>query len=145
MLFCLFDLLTMDDLYRELILDHYHYPRNFGSLKKPDAAFEMNNPFCGDEIRVEVKQIVNSKQQTVLHQIAFSGQGCAISIASASLLTEYVKDKQIQDLRRLTKDDIVKLLLVPLTPIRLKCALLSLEVLQKALVLLQNHGRSNSK
>ncbi|HLB60170.1 MAG TPA: SUF system NifU family Fe-S cluster assembly protein [Patescibacteria group bacterium] len=119
----------MDDLYRELILDHYKDPRNFGSLDSPDASHEEDNPLCGDRIRMEIK-LSNDK----LSAVRFSGEGCAISMASASLLTEAVDGKKIKDLQRLDKDDIVSLLGNPiLTPTRLKCALLPLEVLQRAI------------
>ncbi len=117
----------MDDLYRELILDYYKNPRNFGRLAHPTHAFEMSNPFCGDRIRMEAR-VVNDR----IKGIAFSGSGCAISMAATSMLTENVLKKETAYLQALTKDDIVKMLGVQLTPVRLKCALLGLEVLQKA-------------
>ena len=118
----------MDDLYREIILDHYKHPRNVGEIFHPSCSAEKDNPLCGDEFRMDLN-IHNDKVIDVL----FSGQGCAISTASASLLTEYIKDKKIKDLRRLSKDDIVNLLGSELTPARLKCALLPLEVIHTAL------------
>lgn len=124
----------MDDLYRELILDHYKDPRNFGSLDSPHASHEEDNPLCGDRIRMEIK-LSHDK----LSAVRFSGVGCAISMASASLLTEAVDGKKIKDLQRLDKDDIVSLLGNPiLTPTRLKCALLPLEVLQRAIQRITN-------
>ena len=84
----------MDDLYRELILDHYKDPRNFGSLDSPDASHEEDNPLCGDRIRMEIK-LSNDK----LSAVRFSGEGCAISMASASLLTEAVGGKKIKDVQ----------------------------------------------
>ncbi len=119
----------MTDLfYKELILDHYRYPRNFGQLKNPSVVFQKNNPFCGDQLRIE---LIITKDK--VEKIKFSGEGCAISIASASLLTEKVKEQKLADLEKLTAEDILKLLNINLTPTRLKCALLSLEVLQKAI------------
>ena len=117
----------MDDLYREIILDYYKSPRNFGKLDHPTHSCELNNPLCGDQIRMDVK--INDGK---ISEVAFSGQGCAISMASASMLTEKVAGREIHYLHALKKDDIVKLLGIELTPTRLKCALLGLEVLQKA-------------
>lgn len=119
----------MDDLYRELILDYYKNPRNFGELKHPSHSFESSNPFCGDRIRMEVRV----KENQIIKDIKFSGQGCAISMASASMLTEKVRGQQTSYLQSMNKDDIVKMLGLELTPTRLKCALLGLEVLQKAI------------
>src|SRR3989344_4291728 len=128
----------MDDLYREIILDYYKSPRNFGRLDYPTHSCELNNPLCGDQIRMEVK-IQRSKGSNlpaqagiqIIEKIKFSGQGCAISMASASMLTEKVIGRETGYLHALTKDDIVKMLGIKLTPTRLKCALLGLEVLQK--------------
>ena len=124
----------MDDLYREIILDHYKNPHNFGTLKNPTVFHEENNPFCGDRIRMEIKvqRLKDSKTQ-IIEDIKFSGVGCAISIASASMLTEKAKGAKVEDLRALKKDAIVELVGTQLTPTRLKCALLPLEVLQKTL------------
>ena len=118
----------MDDLYRELILDHYNYPRNFGSLKNPGAVFEMNNPFCGDEIEM----FINFSGDKVL-DVSFDGHGCAISIAAASLLTEYIKTKTKRELTKYTKEDMLNLLGVEVSETRKKCALLGWAVLQDCL------------
>lgn len=118
----------MDDLYREIILDHYKNPRNFGALKHPTCSAHKNNPLCGDELSVDV--LVGGG---TLEDIKFSGQGCAISIASASMLSEKAIGQQVEVLKRFSKDDILDMLGTNLTPARLKCALLSLEVLQQAL------------
>jgi len=116
------------DLYREIILDHYKHPRNFGSLPKPDVTIEEGNVTCGDKIIIDVN-IQNKK----LTDIKFRGTGCAISIASASLLTEYVNGKTQHFIMKLGIRDVLSLLgVTSLTPSRTKCALLSLEVLQKA-------------
>lgn len=117
----------MDDIYRELILDYYKSPRNFGKLDHPTHSCELNNPLCGDQIMMDVEIISD-----VINKVSFSGQGCAISMASASMLTEKVLGQETSYLRSLTKDDIVKMLGIKLSPTRLKCALLGLEVLQKA-------------
>ena len=118
----------MDDLYREQILDHYKHPRNFGKLPQANAVASDNLVSCGDQLRMEL--LVNEKK---VADIRFQGEGCAISLASASMLTEMAKGKQVGDLIILTKDDILAMLGINPTPTRLKCALLSLEVLHKAL------------
>ena len=117
----------MDDLYREIILDHYKHPRNFGALKNPDASAEKDNPLCGDTINFEFR-ISNFE----IIDVKFSGQGCAISMASASMLTEKVNGMKINNLLKISKDDIVEMLGTELTPARVKCAILPLEVIHKA-------------
>ena len=118
------------DIYRENILDHYKHPRNFGSLDKPDVSHEENNPFCGDKISMQCKV---EKQKLKIAR--FSGEGCVISMAAASMLTEKAKSMEIGDLRKLDKSDMLKMLGLGrrLSPTRLKCALLPLEALQKAI------------
>ncbi len=118
----------MDDLYREQILDHFKHPRNFGTLAKANAIAKDNLVSCGDSLSMAL--LVENKK---VQQVKFRGTGCAISMASASMLTEFAIDKQVADLKRLTKDDILTMLGIHPTPTRLKCALLSLEVLHKAL------------
>lgn len=115
-------------IYQELILDHYKNPRNFGAIKKATKSIYLDNPFCGDKIRMDV--VLKSATVT---EIKFSGQGCAISQASASMLTEHAKGKKVSDLQKLNKSDILKMLGIELSPNRLKCALLPLEVIQKCL------------
>ncbi len=119
----------MDNLYRENILDHYKHPRNFGKLDKANAQASDNLVSCGDKLLMQL--LIEDKG--FVKDIKFDGTGCAISMASASMLTEIVKGKNIAGLKRLGKDDILKMLGVELTPTRLKCALLSLEVLQKVI------------
>lgn len=114
------------DLYRDLILDHYRNPRNFGHLDKPDVLVEDHNISCGDKIVMEIKG------SDKIDDIRFSGEGCAISQASASMLTEKAKTLDKKKILALTVDDITTMLGTPLTPSRIKCALLPLEVLQKA-------------
>lgn len=121
------------DVYRENILDHYRNPRNFGELKNSDATHEENNPFCGDRIRMDIRISMVNGQKSMVEEIRFSGEGCAISLASASMLTEAVKDKPLNDLHKLDKDAILEMLGIQLSPTRLKCALLPLEVLHKTI------------
>jgi nitrogen fixation protein NifU and related proteins len=122
----------MLDLYREIILDHYKHPRNFGSLDNPDSQFEAQNASCGDKIRMEI--IINVKSdRKIIKDVRFSGVGCAISIASASMLTEKVKGMEISEIKKITADEIQDWLGTKLTPSRIKCATLPLEVLTQLL------------
>lgn len=125
----------MDNLYRENILDHYKHPRNFGPLSDAKTSFSLNNPLCGDTIKISLKFNPHKKtaNSSAVEQIRFEGVGCAISIASASMLTEFVQGKSIRHVLQLDKDDVLKLLGITLTPTRLKCALLPLETIHKAL------------
>ena len=116
----------MDDFYRELILDHYKNPRNYGTLEHPDFTYEDDNPLCGDRIRIDVKL----DEEGRVAAVRFSGQGCAISQASASMLTEEIMGKTLEELRRFDKDALLEMLGIQLSPVRLKCALLSLKVLK---------------
>ncbi|MCA9371382.1 iron-sulfur cluster assembly scaffold protein [Candidatus Woesebacteria bacterium] len=115
-------------IYGDIILDHYHNPRNYKTISQKTHAVEVKNPLCGDELTMEA--IIKGGK---LIDIGFSGQGCAISLASASLLTEFVKDTPVEELKGITPEDVVGLLHVELSPNRLKCALLSLEALKKIL------------
>ncbi len=119
------------DIYREVILDHYKHPRNFGHLQKPDVTAVGENVTCGDDIGIEICFVISNKRKTI-GDISFSGQGCAISQASASLLTEYVKDKSSEEVMKLQTEDVLAILGTRLTPTRIKCATLPLEVVQKA-------------
>lgn len=123
----------MDDIYREVILDHFKNPRNFGQIKNPSASFSLYNSACGDRIEIDVKM-----KSEIIEEIKFHGEGCAISTASASMLTEWATGKNIEEIRRFTTEDILKMLGITLTPTRLKCALLPLEVLHKILTLVKN-------
>lgn len=129
------------DLYRELVLDHYKHPRNFGHLGKPDVVVEKGNVTCGDRIVMELafspqtlRPTTQSPRPKTLECISFSGEGCAISQASASMLTEKVKGMELADIMDLETDDIVRMLQTQLTPSRIQCAVLPLEVLQKGIV-----------
>ena len=121
------------DIYREAILDHFKNPRNFGHLEHPDSSIGEDNVTCGDRIVMEIT--VNKKKE--IEDIRFSGEGCAISQASASMLTEKVKGKKIADILRMKGADSIKILGTTLTPSRTKCATLSLEVLHKAILALK--------
>jgi nitrogen fixation NifU-like protein len=116
----------MDDLYREVILDRYKNPQKRGSLDPHDYSYEDDNPLCGDRIRIDVRVDANGR----VTQAAFSGTGCAISQASADLLTESIEGKDLEEIKKLSKDDILAMLGIELGPVRLKCALLSLKVLK---------------
>lgn len=120
------------DIYREVILDHYKNPRNFGHLTKPDAVAREGNVTCGDRIVMEIAY-QRQRGRTQVLDIRFNGEGCAISQASASLLTEKVKGMDIKRIMKLTVKDILGILGVSLTPTRIKCAVLPLEVLHKAI------------
>lgn len=116
----------MDDLYREVIIERYKNPQYRGILDPHDISFEDENPLCGDHIRVDLR--VN--EQGLVTEAAFSGNGCAISQASADLLMETAIGKSLEDLKKLTKQDVLDNLGIELGPVRLKCALLSLKVLK---------------
>ena len=127
------------DIYREQILDHYKHPRNFGSLEKPDVKMEEGNVACGDRIVMEISlEASKPRSLEAIKDIRFSGVGCAISQASESMLTEKVKYMALEDVMKLTPKDVMDMLGTELTPSRIKCALLSLDVLQKAVLSLQN-------
>ena len=115
----------MDDFYREVILDHYQHPHNHGVLSEPDITFEDSNPLCGDKIRVDLKV-----KDNVVQQARFSGKGCAISQASASMLTDELIGKSLDDIKKIDKDFIFEMLGIPLSVSRVKCALLSLKVVK---------------
>jgi len=117
--------MQMSDLYREQILDHYRNPRNHGTLEPNDATFEDSNPLCGDRIRMDVRLDGDR-----IAEIRFTGRGCAISQAAASMLTEMVEGQAIRAVRELTKDDLLEEIGIPISPARLKCALLPLKVLK---------------
>ena len=117
----------MDDLYRDEILEHYRRPHNFGTLESPDAVFEGANPLCGDRITLML-----GIDEGVVKEVAFTGRGCAISQASASMLTDEIKGKPVEQVLQLGRDDVLEELGIEISPARLKCAMLSLETLRQA-------------
>ena len=118
----------MDDLYRDYILEHYRQPHNFGVIADADASYEGSNPLCGDRITLMI-----GVKDGVVDRVGFTGRGCAISQASASLLTDEIKGKPIDEVAAIRADDVLDLLGIEISPARLKCAMLSHETLQKAL------------
>ena len=114
-----------DQFYREYILDHYKNPRNFGRLEKPDITHEEDNPLCGDVVGMDFKVA-----DGVIEDVRFHGRGCAISQASASLLTERLKGMALEDAKKIDKNDVLGELGIEISPARIKCALLSLKVLK---------------
>jgi nitrogen fixation NifU-like protein len=118
----------MDDFYKQYILDHYRNPRNFGHLDAPDAKAADLNPLCGDRIEMEL----NLDPAGTVTDIRFSGKGCAISQASASMLTESIVGKKLEDVARLGQDVVLENVGFEITPARMKCAMLGLKVLKSA-------------
>ncbi|MFO7572103.1 MAG: SUF system NifU family Fe-S cluster assembly protein [Gaiellaceae bacterium] len=118
-----------EQLYRELILDHYKAPRNFGLLDPSDARAEGTNPLCGDEVTVTVRL----GDGDVIEEVGFDGRGCAISQAATSMLTDLVKGRTAAEVAAMPKEELLDELGIPLTPVRLKCAILGLGVLKVAL------------
>jgi len=118
-----------EQLYREVILDHYKAPRNHGLLDPNDAVAEGQNPLCGDEVTVSVR----FGQGDVIEAVGFEGRGCAISQAATSMLTDLVKGRTAQDVAGMRKEELLDEIGIPLTPVRRKCALLGLGVLKVAL------------
>jgi nitrogen fixation NifU-like protein len=118
----------MPALYSDVLLDHFRHPRNYGSLVAPDVSHEKFNPLCGDRIRIELKL-----DQTTIAEARFKGDGCAISTAAASLLTELVTGKQLDTVTAVTDDQLIALLASDIQPARRQCALLPLEALRAGL------------
>ena len=118
----------MDDLYRDYILEHYRRPHNFGVIDQPTASIEGSNPLCGDRITMQI-----GVRDGVVERVGFTGRGCAISQASASLLTDEIKGKPVADVAAFRADDLLDLLGIDISPARLKCAMLSHDSLQHVL------------
>ncbi len=116
----------MDSLYQEVILDHYRNPRNKGRLDPADISHEDDNPLCGDQIRLDIRLGEDGR----VAEVAWDGHGCAISMASASMLSQEIQGKTLEELLQLGKDDILEMLGIELGRARLHCALLSLKVLK---------------
>jgi nitrogen fixation NifU-like protein len=116
----------MDDLYREVIIEHYKNPSYRGHLEPHDISFADSNPLCGDHIQIDLRVDKDNR----VSDARFEGHGCAISQASADLLIESIIGKSVDDVKKLTRQDILDMLGIDLGPVRLKCALLSLKVLK---------------
>ena len=116
----------MDDLYRELIIEHYKNPAYRGHLDPHDISFADDNPFCGDHIRIDL----GVDEKGIVTDARFEGHGCAISQASADLLVESIIGKSVDEIKSMDKQAILDMLGIELGPVRLKCALLSLKVLK---------------
>ena len=114
-----------DELYRENILEHYKHPRNRGTLEHPDISYEDANPLCGDKLRMDFR-IEDGK----IAAVRFSGQGCSISQASASMLSEKLEGMSLEDAKKISREDVLEMLGIELGPVRLKCALLALKTLK---------------
>jgi nitrogen fixation NifU-like protein len=119
-----------DQLYREVILDHYKNPRGHGLLEDADAQAEGLNPLCGDEVTVSLKFAADGE---TIEDVGFEGRGCAISQAATSMLTEIVRGRKASEVAELPKEELLEEIGIPLTPVRLKCAILGLGVLKVAL------------
>lgn len=127
-------------MYQENILDHYKNPRNFGRMENASVHHHEYNPLCGDEVEMSLK-INNGK----VVDIKINGKGCAISQASASMLTERIKGKGINELKKMAKEDILGMLGIPISPVRLKCALLSLDTLKNSILIYKKYVEKNNK
>ena len=126
---------TIEMMYQENILDHFKNPRNFGKIENASVHHHEYNPLCGDEI--ELYLLIDDNKKIV--DVKFNGHGCAISQASASMLTEQIKGKNLEGLKKMTKENILEMLGIPLSPVRLKCALLSLDTLKNSILIFERY------
>ena len=125
---------VMDQMYHENILDHYKHPHNFGELKNPTVRHHEHNPLCGDTLNMYL--VVKDGK---IADVKYTGKGCAISQASASMLTDEIKGKPIEELEGLTKEKILEMLGITLSPVRLKCAILSLDTLKNSILIYKKY------
>jgi nitrogen fixation NifU-like protein len=126
--------MTVEMMYQEQILDHYKNPRNFGRIENATVHHHEYNPLCGDEVDFYLL-IKNGK----IADVKIDGHGCAISQASASMLSEHIKGKTLEESKKLSKQDILEMLGIPISPVRLKCALLSLDTLKNAIIIYEKY------
>ncbi len=126
----------MDDFYKENILDHYRHPRHAGTLENPTHTHESHNPLCGDIIRIDL----HVNEDDIVDQVAFKGRGCAISQASASMLAEMIEGMPLEEVKQISKADILEMLGIEIGPVRMKCALLSLKALKAGVYGLSDEG-----
>lgn len=134
----------MDDtetIYQENILDHYKNPRNFGKIKNASVHHHEYNPLCGDEVDMFLLIGKNKK----VDDVKFCGSGCAISQASASMLSEQIKGKGIDKLKKMTKENILEMLGIPISPVRLKCALLPFDTLKNSIMIYEKYISKNDE
>jgi nitrogen fixation protein NifU and related proteins len=131
---------AFEQIYHENILDHYKHPHNFGEMKEPSVRHHEHNPLCGDTLDMFLR-IKSGKVENV----SFIGKGCAISQASASMLTDSIKGKPIGEIEKMSKDAILEMLGITLSPVRLKCAMLSLDTLKNALLIHDKYMNNNHK
>ena len=119
----------MSSIYQEIILDHYHNPHNYGELKDPTGSVSVSNLLCGDKISMQIQA-----KNHIIQEIMFYGEGCAISTAAASILTNFAKGKSIQELKKMSPASMISMLGIELSANRVKCALLGLEALKKLII-----------
>lgn len=127
--------MTIELMYQENILDHYKNPRNFGKMENASVHHHEYNPLCGDEI--DLYLVIDENRKVV--NVKVYSRGCAISQASASMLTEEIKGKSLEELKKLTKENILNMLGIPISPVRLKCALLSLDTLKNGILIYEKY------
>ncbi len=120
----------MYDMYQEIILQHYKAPKNFGPMAAPDLSGEESNPNCGDRLTLDLRL---DPSRSRVAEVRFHGDGCAISVASASMLTLKVAGRPLEEVRALTQEDVLKMVGIPLSPVRIKCALTGFAALGRAL------------
>ena len=128
----------MDSLYKEIVLDHYKNPHNFGTLDPADYTAEDSNPLCGDQVRMDLRV-----EDGIVTDVKFSGRGCAVSMASASILTDMIKGQPLDEVRAITRDDLLEEIGIPVSPARMKCATLGLTVLNLSLALKEAHAQGD--
>ena len=132
---------TIELMYQENILDHYKSPRNFGRIENASVHHQEYNPLCGDELNMFL--VIDENKKIV--DVKVNPHGCAISVASASMLSEEIKGKNIDELKNWTKEKILEMLGIPISPVRLKCALLSLDTLKNSILIFEKYVKGAQK